>query len=303
MNPAASDYPSADCPGPDPAPRRPRIPLPPGTVDCHAHVFPAALRGRMVPERSYTTPPAEPEAYLAMLRTLGVARTVQVNASVYGADSTPTLELMKVLGPDRARGVVGLGSDPDRGELERLHQAGVRGARVSTHVQGYGGTDRLSAIAEAIAPVGWHLQIHLERSSELAELEALLLRLPVPLVFDHMGRVRGDEGVSAPGFQALRRLMLARDDVWAKVSSFYRLSAAGAPAYGDMRPIVEELVATRPDRLVWGTNWPHPIWHGPMPNDGDLVDLLMEWLPDPAVRRRIFAENPAALYGFDPWRE
>jgi predicted TIM-barrel fold metal-dependent hydrolase len=121
----------------------------------------------------------------------------------------------------------------------------------------------------------------------------------VPLVFDHMGRVRGGEGVGSPGFAVIRRLLAGRNDCWTKISSFYRLSDSGPPHYADMRPFVQTLLTERPDRCVWGTNWPHPGLTSFMPNDADLLDLLESWLPGDAVREPLFAGNAAKLYRFD----
>jgi 2-pyrone-4,6-dicarboxylate lactonase len=127
------------------------------------------------------------------------------------------------------------------------------------------------------------------------------MKVPVPLVFDHMGGVRGVEGPGNRGFQALLRILKSRDDCWTKISSWYRRSDAGGPGYRDMQPIVEALVEARPDRLVFGTNWPHPALFAPetVPNDGALIDLFCDWVPDEPIRRRIFSDNPARLYGFE----
>jgi predicted TIM-barrel fold metal-dependent hydrolase len=128
------------------------------------------------------------------------------------------------------------------------------------------------------------------------ELEPRLARCPVPLVFDHLGRPRGAEGVDAPGFRAILRLLTERDDCWTKISSWYRLSDSGPPEYADMAPFVKKLLSERPDRCVWGTNWPHPGLQAAMPNDADLVDLLDSWLPSDAVRAPLYATNATKLY-------
>jgi predicted TIM-barrel fold metal-dependent hydrolase len=287
------------CQGPDPRPRKPRERLPAGAVDCHCHVFEDPAKYPLVAHRSYTPRRCTLDDYLALCDTLGIERTVQVNASTYGYDNRLTLDVIAALGQNTARGVAGVAPDVAPAELERLHRGGMRGARLSTMVKGYGGTELIDAMAAKVRPFGWHLQLHVDRCAELVPLEARLLDCPVPLVFDHLGRVRGGEGVEAPGFQALLRILRRRDDCWVKLSSWYRLSDAGPPAYADMKPLFEALVAARPDRCVWGSNWPHPVWNGFMPNDGDLVDLLCEWVPDAAVRRRILVDNPVRLYGFD----
>ena len=287
------------CQGPDPQPRKPRSAIPPGATDCHCHVFEDPQKYPLVAERSYTPPLCPLSAYLRMIDTLGIERTVQVNASTYGCDNSVTLDVIAKLGQKRARGVAGVAPDVSAMELKRLHHGGMRGVRLSTMVKGYGGPELLDAVAAKIKPFGWHVQLHVEKAAELAALETKLLDHPTPIVFDHLGRVRGSEGVNAPGFQALLRILKLRDDCWAKLSSWYRLSDSGAPTYADMQPLVQALVAARPDRVVWGSNWPHPIWGGFMPNDGDLLDTLCDWVPDAAALKRILVTNPARLYGFE----
>ena len=280
--------------------RQPRVRLPVGSTDCHCHVFEDFERYPLNAQRSYTPACATLEDYLRMCDTVGITRTVQVSASVYGADNSLTLAVIAKLGQARARGVAGVRPDVSPAEIKTLHNAGIRGVRVSSHVKGYGGTDTIPTIAPRIAPYGWHLQVHVHHASELATLEPLLLKAPVPLVFDHMGCVRGSEGVDSPGFQSLLRILRERDDCWAKIASWQRRSEVGPPTYADMRPYAQALVATRPDRLVFGTNWPNPSMFAPepMPDDGDTVDQFSDWIPDEDVRHRILVDNPAKLYGF-----
>lgn len=280
---------------------RPAWTLPPGSTDCHCHVYDDPRCYPLVAERSYTPAPATLKQYLAMCRQVGLSRTVQVSASVYGADNRLTLDVIAALGRDRARGVAGLRPDITAAEIQALHAGGMRGVRVSTHVKGYGGTQAIAHFAERIRPFGWHVQVHVLHADEIAELEPQLMRLPVPLVFDHMGCVRGAEGPGNRGFQAMLRLLREREDCWTKISSWYRRSDAG-PGHADMAPIVAALVETRPDRLLFGTNWPHPALSAPqqVPDDGALIDEFIRWIPDAEVRRRILVNNPALLYGFPP---
>ena len=287
------------CQGPDSSPRKPTHAIPPGTIDCHCHVFEDPRKYPLVAERSYTPPLCTLADYLRMSETLGIERTVQVNASVYGYDNSVTLDLIAKLGQKKARGVAGIAPGASERELRRLHDGGMRGVRLSTMVKGYGGPELLATFAQKIKPLGWHVQLHVDRVAELAALEQQLLDHPTAIVFDHLGRVRGGEGVNAAGFQALLRILRQRDDCWVKLSSWYRLTDSGLPAYADIEPLVRALIAARPDRVVWGSNWPHPIWHGHMPNDGDLLDRLCEWAPDAATLKSILVTNPAQLYGFE----
>jgi 2-pyrone-4,6-dicarboxylate lactonase len=283
-------------------PRRPRHILPPGATDCHCHIYEDPQHYPLIADRSYTPVLAGRDEYLAMCAALGLQRTVQVSASVYGADNRLTLDLIAQLGQDRARGVAGLAPDTDAETLARLHDGGMRGVRVSSHVRGYGGIEAMDHLAPRLRPVGWHVQLHFLHADEIAHLEQRLLRLPVPIVFDHMGGVRGAEGVGNAGFQAMLRILRARDDCWAKLSSWHRRSDTGGPAYEDIRPVVQAMVDARADRLVFGTNWPNPALFAPdtMPDDASLIDLFCDWVPDPRQQRAILVSNPEALYGFAP---
>ena len=287
------------CLGPQP-PRKPKLALPPNATDCHCHVFEAPERFPLSGNVSYTPAPAPLSAYLRMCEVVGIGRTVQVNASVYGFDNSITLDVISRLGQHRARGVAGIPPDVSAAEIERLHAGGFRGARLSTKVKGYGGTEVIGTIAAKLKPFGWHVQLHFGESATIAEQESMLLECPVPIVFDHLGCMRGSESPDARGFQALLRILERRDDCWVKISSFHGRSVSGPSLYADMKVFAQALVDARPDRAVWGTNWPHPNHFAPdeTPNDGALVDVFCEWFPDPAVRQQVMVSNPARLYGF-----
>src|SRR5690349_21091726 len=267
--------------------RKPRHRLPPGSTDCHCHTFEAGYPHAA--DISYLPAPAPLSGYLRMCETVGLERTVQVNSAAFGFDNSVTLDLIKKLGQKRALGVAGIRADAPDAELERLHAGGMRGARLSTKVKGYGGTDLLDALAKKVQPFGWHVDLHLNGAAEIVALEPQLMRLPVPIVFDHMGSPKAAEGVGAPGFQALLRLLKRREDCWVKISSWYRLSQAGAPRWGDMSPLAQALVETRPDRVVWGSNWPHPnrFDEKDLPDDGELVDACFGWVADGALREPV----------------
>ena len=286
------------CPGPDYDTRTPKISPPPNACDTQAHVFGPASQFPYADGRGYTPPDCPIDDYLRLLDTLGLDRGVIVHGSAHGSDNRVSLHGIATA-PDRLRGVAVVDPAISDGELEALAQGGMRGIRLSTMLKGAYGTDLLETMAERIKGLGWHIVIHLNETAEIVDLAPRLRALPVDVVVDHLGRVRGGEGVGHPGFQALLALLRDAGNVWAKLSSWYRLSDLGPP-YDDMTPIAKALIDARADRIVWGTNWPHPImWDDPMPNDGDLFDQFMDWAGDDATRHRILVDNPAVLYGFE----
>ena len=287
----------ADVLPPDAKLRAPRRALPRGTVDCHAHIFDRFERYPLAGERKYSPPLCTREAWLALHAALGVDRGVQVHGSPYGFDNSITLDFLQ---EHRGRfvGVAAISPQVSEAELKRLDAGGFRAARLMDQFATGATTAMLDDIARRVAPYGWHIEINIARASDWVELEPRLRRCPVPLVFDHMGRTRGAEGVNSPGFTVIRRLLAERDDCWTKISSWYRLSDSGPPHYADIKPFVQALLADRPERCVWGTNWPHPGLTQFMPNDTDLLDLLESWLPQDAVREPLFAINAAKLYRF-----
>ncbi|MDO8776832.1 MAG: amidohydrolase family protein [Burkholderiaceae bacterium] len=280
---------------------KPRHRLPAGATDCHCHVYEDPTRYPLTADRSYTPVQATRDDYLATCAMLGIDRTVQVSASVYGADNSLTLDVIAQFGQHRARGVAGLAPDTTEAQVRRLHEGGMRGVRVSSHVRGYGGLDAIDALAPKIGPLGWHVQLHFAHADEIAAHEDRLMRLQVPIVFDHMGGVRDSEGVGNAGFQAMLRILRQRDDCWSKISSWHRRSDSGAPQYAGMQPLVQAMVDARPDRLVFGTNWPNPALFPPasMTDDAALVDSFCDWVPHEATRRAILVTNPERLYGFE----
>ncbi len=282
---------------PDGRLRAPKRALPEGTVDCHAHIFDRFERYPFSPKQKYSPPLCPREAWLALHAALGVERGVQVHGSPYGFDNSITEDFLKEY-RGRFVGVAAIPPDADKKLLERLNAAGFCAARLMDQFPTGATTADLEIIARKIQPFGWHIEINIARSADWVELEPRLKRCPVPLVFDHLGRVRGGEGIDAPGFKVLRRLLAGRDDCWTKISSWYRLSDSGPPGFHDMEILVKTLLRERPDRCVWGTNWPHPGMMKFMPNDADLVDQLDGWLPGDNVRQQLFAANAARLYRF-----
>ena len=281
--------------GADPHPRKPRVVLPPGACDCHAHVFGPQTQYPYAAAAKYIPPDATTAQYIHMLKTLGLTRAVLVQPSVYGTDNTAMTDAMKS-GLFEFRGVAVVNPDVTDAELDRLHAVGVRGVRLNLFSVCGGGEmlDAARNLAARLAPRGWHLQFYVE-VTKTPGLEDFLNSLPLDFVIDHFGHVHAADGVDGAGFQTLLRL--ARNPkCWFKVMGPYRVSER-APDFPDVTPLARALVAAAPDRVVWGTDWPHPNIKR-MPNDGDLADLLTEWVPDVEARRRLLVDNPARLYQF-----
>jgi len=296
---AATDAPR--CLPPDPHPHAPAFMVPQGACDCHAHICGPQSHYGYVPERIYTPPDALLPAYDGLLTALAVARAVLVQPSFHGTDNRAMLSAMRA-SRRPMRGVAVLDDDVEERELIALHETGVRGARLNIvdvkTGKGELPLQKIKALAERIAPFGWHIEF-LMHVDEFPDLDRMLGGLPVEFVFGHLGYVRADKGVTTPGFQALLRLMRDRR-AWVKLTGPYRISCGPLP-HADTNPFAAALVETAPDRLVWGSDWPHVkvTWDIAMPNDGDLLDLLATWVPDAGLRHKVLVENPARLYGFD----
>lgn len=288
------------CDGPDPSPRKPVIKAPPGAIDCHAHIFGPVDRYPFSPKRLFTPPDVTVAQYRALLATLGVDRAVLVTPSVYGMNNERQLDALREM-QGRWRGVAVVPTDVGDAELQRLHAGGFRGVRVNLFAKSGLLLGDLEQIAARVAGLGWHVQLHAD-ARNLEEIVPRLRKLPVDVVFDHMGHVPAAAGVSHPGFQALLGLM-QEGRFWAKLSAPYRLSELPYP-YDDVTPFARALIAAAPDRMVWGSDWPHPAVPGHMPanfvmpNDGDLLDILALWTDDAVVQRKILADNPRRLYDF-----
>lgn len=272
----------------------PRTKAPPGSTDCHAHIFGPLDRFPFAKSRSYTPADASREEYLGMLATLGLERMIIVQPSVYGFDNGATIGAVCAFGLNRARAIVHVSRRTPIARLRELDGAGARGVRFITVFHGGARIDELTGVAKRIAPFGWHLQLYLPRAA-YAELEPTIRRLPVPVVFDHMGGIMADTNENDPGRLAMLRL-LETGKCWVKLSG-YRSSIAGPP-FPDVAPIAHSLIVHARERCVWGTDWPHPAMQRFAPDDGRLFDLLAEWAEDPETLHRILVDNPAALYGF-----
>lgn len=284
------------CQPPHPNPRRPSFSLPAGSCDSHCHVFGPGAVFPYHPKRSYTPPDAPYEALTGLHETLGLDRAVIVQATCHGDDNRAMLDAIARAG-GRYRGVAMIDGAIGDAELEALHDGGVRGVRLSfaRHLSGPPDFSNVARIAARIAPLGWHLVLYLEAEDVVENADALG-RLGVPVVIDHMARVRVADGLDQAPFQLL--LGFLRDaDFWVKISCAERLSVSGAP-FADVVPFAAALIDAAPDRVLWGTDWPHPNMVGQMPDDGDLTDMLLAYAPDEELRRKILVDNPARLYGF-----
>jgi predicted TIM-barrel fold metal-dependent hydrolase len=286
------------CPAPDPNPHPPHFALPPGAADCHAHVFEAA-RYSYQNERSYTPPDSTIKQLRAMNATLGIQRLVVVAASVHGTNNNPVLDGIAT-DPKNIRGIATVGGDITDKELARLRDGGIRGIRVNLVDKGgnpFGSLDGLSGIAERIKDLGFHIEllVHVE---SFPDLRALAKSICVPLSVGHIGYTKvASGGINHPGYQEF--LSLLRDGYfWVKLTGSSRLSSHESFPYPDVTDMAKAAIAAAPDRVVWGSDWPHVMQHRPMPNDGDLLDALAEWAPDAAQRKRILVDNPARLYDF-----
>ena len=250
--------------------------------------------------RAYTPEPCTFEDYRDLCRVLGIDRAVIVQPTAYATDNRATLDAI-ARANGRLRGVAVIDEHATDADLERLASRGVRGIRLTSARSPRFEVAALVRAARRIASIGWHVQLHFGSSSDLLGLADAIKGSPAPIVLDHLAGCRGDEGSAAPAFRLLLSLLRDHEHVWVKLSSFYRRSGQPAP-YSNMRPLVHAVVEARPDRIVFGTNWPHTSLTGAVPNDGDLLDIVMQWIDDSALRDAIFVRNPEALYGFPPWR-
>ncbi|MFI6938707.1 amidohydrolase family protein [Streptomyces sp. NPDC050418] len=284
-------------------PSRPAYRLPEGAVDAHCHVFGPGEEFPYAPERKYTPCDASKEQLFALRDHLGFTRNVIVQATCHGADNAAMLDALRASG-GLARGVATLRPDVTDAEIRALHEAGVRGVRfnfVKRLVDAAPQQD-LRDIAEKIAPYGWHVVVYFE-AADLPGLREFLLSIPVPLVVDHMGRPDVTKDPEGPEFEAFLDFLRARPDIWCKVTCPERLTVDGPPAldgeraaYRDVVPFARRVVEEFPDRVLWGTDWPHPNLTGHMPDDGLLVDFVPHIAPTPELRRRLLVDNPTRLY-------
>ncbi len=280
-------------PPPHPSPARPAIALPPGACDAHCHVFGPAARFPYAPTRRYTPPDAPAEKLESLHRHLGISRKVLVQASVHGHDNSAMLDAI-ARDPDSTRGVAMVADDVSDDGLAALHAQGVRAVRFNfvSHLGGAPELGAVSRMATRIAKLGWHLVLHLD-AEDLVEYRDFLDTLRVPFVIDHMGRVVAGDGLRQEPF--LRLLDLMKNGLaWVKLSGAERVSSMLGD-FADAVPFAAALVDAAHDRVLWGTDWPHPNVRE-MPDDGRLVDLIPLFAADEALRRKLLVDNPTRLY-------
>jgi len=284
-------------------PSKPHFQLPPGAVDAHCHVFGPGAQFPYAPERKYTPCDASKEELFALRDHLGFARNVVVQATCHGADNRAMVDaLMRSNG--RARGVATVRSSVTDDELQRMHAAGVRGVRFNfvKRLVDFTPKDELTEIAGRIAPLGWHVVVYFE-AVDLPELSDFLSALPTTVVVDHMGRPDVSKAVDGPEFELFIKFMREHVNVWSKVSCPERLSVTGPKAlngertaYRDVVPFAKRIIETFPDRVLWGTDWPHPNLKDHMPDDGLLVDFIPHIAGTAELQRKLLVDNPMRLY-------
>jgi 2-pyrone-4,6-dicarboxylate lactonase len=281
-------------------PSKPKLKLPPRACDAHVHVFGPRARFPFADGRTYTPSDATKEMLFALHARLGIEHCVIVQPNCHGFDNAVTEDAIATTG-QAYKGIALVPTNVSDAELKRLSAAGLCGARFHymRHLSKGATIDDAIALGKRLTNFGWHLQIHME-ADLIAELAPTILRSPVPVVIDHMGRIDASLGLDQPAFTALLRLM-ANKNVWVKLSGADRISRQGPP-YPDAVPFARKLMAEFGDHVVWGTDWPHPN-HTHKPDDGMLVEVLAEIAPGEAARQALLVYNPQRLYRFAPARQ
>lgn len=285
------------CMPPDPNTRAPAFKAPPGTTDTHCHVFGPHVRFPYHPDAPYWPPDAPKEKLAALHARIGVERAVIVQASCHDVWNDVVLDAIASSG-GRYRGVAVVDETFTEKDFQRLHDGGVRGVRFNfvAHLGGVPDLAVMDTVLERIAPLGWHVVLHFD-AKDIPAFGARVRAIRLPVVIDHMGRVPAKDGLDQEPFRVLLDFM-KNENIWVKICGSERISAAGPP-FDDAVPFARKLIEAAPERILWGTDWPHPNITKFMPNDGDLMDMVPKFAPEPELQRKILVENPARLYGFD----
>ena len=274
---------------------RPRSRVPADAADCHVHIYDA--RFPLVHSDRLVVAEASTAEYRRLQRRLGTTRAVIVQPAAYATDNRVTLDAVARLGADRTRGIAVVHPGVTEPELDALHAGGIRGVRFSMHDPRTAATtpDLIAPLAPRLAARGWHLQLHV-KAGQLVEMGEAIASLPCDIVFDHMARLPLPEGARHPAFALVMRC-IDRGRGWVKLTGPY-LEGAGPLGYTGIRAVARAFVAGAPERMVWGSDWPHPTEREAKPDDAVLLDHLAEWVPHEPTRARILVENPTVLYGF-----
>jgi D-galactarolactone isomerase len=271
----------------------PKLRAPANAADCHHHIYDAHFPAD--PNAALRSPDALVEDYRALQRRIGTSRNVIVTPSTYGTDNRVTLDALAAFGA-QARAVAVVNDRVVDSELKRMDALGVRGIRFNLANAGATTPEMIEPLSKRVNELGWHIQISAPASTVMS-IMSTLERVPCPIVFDHLARIPEPAGVNDPLFTQVRAL-IDKGRTWIKLSGAYISSKVGPPTYADLSPVARAYVKAAPERMVWGSDWPHPSEPDIKPDDAVLFDLLAEWAPDEAVRHRILVENPEALYGF-----
>jgi 2-pyrone-4,6-dicarboxylate lactonase len=284
-------------PPPHPNPHSPRLFTPPvNATDAHCHIFGPADKFPFSDDRTYTPPDSGIDDFLVLQDRLGLSRAVFVQASCHGTDNSAMVDAI-IRGNGRFAGVAMIDESFSDADIQKLHDVGVRGTRFNfvAHLGGAPEMDEYWRIVERVARFGWHIVLHFDAKDLPSHVE-MLEAMPVPYVIDHMARIDAKAGLEQEPFQQLLELM--RDErAWVKISGAERQTADGTPPYDDVVPYAQALVAAAPDRILWGSDWPHPNVRA-TPDDGDLIDFVAQVAPDEATRQKILVTNPERLYDF-----
>src|SRR4029077_15294717 len=270
----------------------PKLKAPANACDCHMHIYDAKYPAD--PKATLKPADALVADYKLLQKRTGTSRNVVVTPSTYGTDNRVTLDAIAQIGPT-ARGVAVVDTGVADAELKRMNDLGIRGIRFNLVQAGATTVEMIEPLSKRVNDLGWHIQIHM-KGEQIAGIEDLLLRVPSPIVFDHLGRLAQPNALDSPGFKTISKL-IDKGKTWVKLSGAYQESKVGPPSYADTVPVARAYVKAAPQRMVWASAWPHADARE-KPNDAVLFDLLAEWAPDPAQRAAILVDNPAILYGF-----
>ena len=282
--------------GPDLNTKTPVFKVPAGTIDTHTHIFGPNAEYPFSPTRPYTPPDAPLPMFRALHEKIGVQRAVIVNATLHGFDNRVVTDAI-AQSEGKYKGVANINDAMSEADLKALDKAGIRACRFAflKRLGGVGDMNVFKRLVDRAAGIGWHIDIYLEAGT-IREFLPVLSALPTTYVIDHMGTIDAAKGLDDPEFKALLNLQKNDEKCWIKITGLERASAAGPP-FHDSVPFAQQLIDNAPDRVIWGTDWPHPNVKI-MPNDGDLVDLIPLYAPEPAIRQKLLVDNPVRLFKF-----